>query len=194
MLPGIVILSVWHLFGVLLAALAIGRTTPSDVQVLLPVLAALMAPTLLSHSPRHARWLRGADYRQQVWHNLRSLACIAALPTLLAAALSGLVLGWTLERAAVLMLIAGFLACRGGLSGLLNESECDPRPARRTWLLVLLAVTLLAVPRLGLDLPVTWMAWAGAFLLAVGLVGVLLRLVRLDERKLVRAMCASEES
>src|SRR5690606_17150019 len=82
--PGCLFMLIWHAWGVLLATSAIALTTPSNVHVLLPALAALMAPKLLSRAPDHERWLRGADYRQQMRHDLWCLAFLAALPTLLA--------------------------------------------------------------------------------------------------------------
>jgi hypothetical protein len=190
--PGIVFRFVYHTWGVLLSVCAVTLTTPAQVQILLPMLAAWTAPTLFSEQLRHPLWLLGVSYREQVLHNLRCLAWFAAAPVLAAGIVAGTLMGWSVERVGVVALMAGLLAGRAGFRGLIRASEHARFSWANAWVHLLVASVLLTLPRIWPGIPVIWTTVAGALLLLVGGVGLVRRIRRLDERRLVEARCAAE--
>jgi hypothetical protein len=196
-LPGRLAFLVYTSWGPLLATLAVALTRPSNVQLLLPILAGLTTPTFVWRPPNHRLWLLGASYRQQSLHNLGTILLLAALPAVLAGTITGFVGGWSIERAGVLVLLAGVWLCRAGLPGLLGDNEFDLLHrwrTRRTVVLLALLAGLFTVPRVAPDLSAIWPLWVGCALSMAGVVGVGLRYARLQEPLLMRELVEVQEA
>jgi len=179
------IFAVIFLRGPALAVLAIAASGAESGGVV--VGAALLAAFWASRATsveifgfEERLWLLGVDYRDQALHGMRCLLLVGVLPTLLAGAVTLLVLSPfdALRQAALLLVVAAFLL-RVGLVGLWPFREVHRfRPA-----LLLAALAIAAL--------VARPVWSGDLLAygiygcaGLGVVGLALRLLRLREPRL----------
>jgi hypothetical protein len=160
------------------------RSTVDDAPPVLLLLAALASPRWVAVDLGWHMHRLGIDFAAQVRHNLRALVLFAALPTLLAAAVAGTLLGWQDHRARVLGVLFAAFAWRAGWRGYAKIPETEARSAGA-------ALTGLAAIVASYWLRPTW--WLVLAATATGLLGVLLRLRRIDERRIADAMRAAEE-
>jgi len=168
--------------GYLLAVAAVWSAGDGTSGLLLPASAAFLASRFIAidgiGSDGSVRLhLLGIDFRQQVLHNLKGLFLVAA-PLLLAVSLcTGLALGFTEVRLAVIAAMLGFLLLRSGAWGLPGISETSVLPQL---LALALFLALIFVPRCGFEGLLAVAATTGL----VGLGGLLARVLRLDEARL----------
>ncbi len=180
----IVPMLLYHGWGVLLAILAMLGNAEVMGHTILAVVAGLTAPSLVSSRLSAVLHRLGVDYTEQALHNLRAWLWFAVVPTLTAAAVMAIGLGFDHNRLRLLVVLAGALAVRVGLRGLGNLQETEPW---RHWHRLGLGIPLLLC--LLVSAPSVWPA-VGVLLFA--LIGVALRLRRLDERTLCEGMLEAE--
>lgn len=184
-LPRLLPMALYHGWGVLLATLAVLSPVGSNVATTLAILAASTAPSFVTGRLSWTLHRLGVDYLEQVRHNLRGLALFAVLPTLLAADLAGTLAGWSSERALVVAVLCAVFALRAGWRGFLGSERTTAYEGK----VGLAAVGVMAA---SLWLPLaSW--WTASAALALGLVGVIRRVRRWDERALADEVRQLEE-
>jgi hypothetical protein len=173
-----------HAMGPLLATLVMLISSRRDAPAGLAFLVALTSQSWIAVDLGWQLHRLGIDFAARVRHNLRALVLFAALPTLLAAAVAGTVLGWQDHSERALGALVAAFAWRAGWRGYTRTPEADLRSVGAlTGLAAIIALTLLPMPQ--------W--WLVLAAIGTGLAGVLLRLRRLDERRIADAMRAAEE-
>src|SRR5262249_9016456 len=94
---GLLLALLTHTFGPLVATLIMVRST-TDAPPGFLVFVALASWSWVAVDLGWQLHRLGIDFAAQVRHNLRAVALFAALPTLLAAAIAGTLLGWQDHR------------------------------------------------------------------------------------------------
>ena len=183
-LPSIVIVGIRHVFGPVVGALAVWRSSPSHVHTSLALLVGLTAPTFVAVQLGSHLHRLGVDYTAQARHNLRAFFLFACAPTLLAAIATGTFSGWNDSRTLALAVIAAALALRAGARGLLRRDE-----TQHSNVILFGGAGLLVAPLL--LPPPPW--WLVSITFAAGIIGLVLRVLRLDERALTDAVLAQED-
>jgi hypothetical protein len=162
----------------------VALSTTGNIQTFLAVLAGLTAPGFVTNTLELQLFLFGADYRQQALHNIKAVLLFAALPALLSAIVTGFALGWNVERASAVGLLAAVFGLRLGWRGLVRVGELIyPRAYVRLPLVGMLALSFFVS-----NPPATWVGIAASVLGIAGMLGIVLRLRGLRESVLAAEM------